>query len=275
VESAEPLQKFGADAFRQWAAGGGSTGYDIPFRWTEVEHGKKFLTKLWNVARFILASLPASPPKPDYGKLTLIDKWLLSSLQKLVQDVTEALDSFQFNLALEAIRDFTWHSLADNYFEAVKYRLQPGADKASQEAVQHCLHESLSTICKLIAPICPHISESIYQQISTKTKAQSVHKAKWPEANSELLREEWVKDGQIVIDTIASGRRKKAEKRLALKAPLKALVVQGPRQSLKLLRESQESILQTLKAEVLKLEEISESSASGQPSGVVRVEVVA
>lgn len=275
VESGEPLQKFGADAFRQWAAAGGSTGYDIPFRWTEVEHGKKFLTKLWNVARFILASLPPSPPRVDHSKLTLIDKWLLSSLQKMVQDVTEAFDNFQFNLALEAIREFTWHSLADNYLEAVKYRLQPHNDRASQEAVQHCLHESLLTICKLIAPICPHISESIYHKIPKETDAQSVHRTRWPDANPVLLRSDWVRDGQLVIDTIASGRRKKAEKGLALKAPLKALLVRGPKESLGLLRDNQESILRTLKAEALQLEESTGVGSNDQHGGPLRVEVVA
>src|SRR5437879_9652829 len=66
VEADEAIQKVGADALRQWAAAGGSTGYDIPFRWNELEHGKKFLTKLWNVARFVLtnATEPLPPKKP-------------------------------------------------------------------------------------------------------------------------------------------------------------------------------------------------------------------
>jgi len=273
VEGREPLQKFGADAFRQWAAAGGSTGYDTPFRWTEVEHGKKFLTKLWNVARFILANLPSDLPKADQTSLTVIDKWLLSSLQKMVQEVTEAFENFQFNLATEAIRDFTWHSLADNYLEAAKYRLQPGTDKTSQEAAQHCLHQSLLTICKLIAPVCPHVSESIYQQLSKEDGTKSVHLSQWPDPNPELLKPEWVGQGQLVIDTIASGRRKKAEKGLALKAPLKALAVQASKESLGVLRENQEPILRTLKAEALQLTE-NDTGPPGQAE-VVRVEVVA
>ncbi len=273
VETGEALGKFGADAVRQWAAAGGSTGYDTPFRWTEVEHGKKFLTKLWNVARFILANLPSSVPKAEHDNLTLIDKWLLSSLHKMMRNVTEAFEDFQFNLALEAIRDFTWHSLADNYLEAAKYRLHPDTDGASREAAQHCLYECLSTICKLIAPVCPHISESIYQQLSKEKSVVSVHLARWPETDPGLLNPEWISRGQIVIDTIASGRRRKAEKGLALKTPLKALVVQGPKESLGLLQENQESILRTLKAEVLQLKE-TESGPSGQPEAVI-VEVVA
>ncbi len=271
VETGEALGKFGADSFRQWAAAGGSTGYDTPFRWTEVEHGKKFLTKLWNVARYILTNLPASNPRKP-NNLTSLDKWLLSSLQVMIRDVTEALDSFQFNTALESIRDFTWHSLADNYMEAVKYRLLAETQGEGREAAQYCLYESLSVICRLIAPICPHISESIYQELPDEKKTESVHLDKWPEPNLSLLNTSWIKEGKLVIDTIASGRRKKAEKGLALKTPLRALVIKGRKEYLDLLQENQESILRTLKADNLQL---TPTDTSVDSQDAVTIEIVA
>jgi len=127
VETGEVMKKLGADAFRQWTASGGSTGYDIPFRWNEVEHGKKFLTKIWNIARFIITNSAEKNIPLEPKDLSVIDYWLLGSIQKLVSDVTGAFDNFQFNTALEAIREFAWHSLADDYLEAVKHRLQPEA----------------------------------------------------------------------------------------------------------------------------------------------------
>ena len=272
VESGEVLGKFGADAFRQWSAAGGSTGYDTPFRWTEVEHGKKFLTKLWNVARFILSNLPPSTPRIKPDQLTSLDKWLLASLHKMIVDVTESLENFQFNNALESIREFTWHSLADNYLEAVKYRLLSETDGAGREAAQYCLYESLSTICKLIAPICPHISESIYQELPNDKQAESVHLNQWPESNPSLLNQTWIKEGKLVIDTIASGRRKKAEKGLALKTPLKALVIRGPKESLEVLQGNEEPILRTLKANTLQLD--ATVTDPGQ-EGSVTIEIVA
>ncbi len=274
VETDEVLQKFGADALRQWAAGGGSTGYDIPFRWTEIEHGRKFLTKLWNVARFILGNLTPSVRQSNTGDLSLIDKWMLSSAQKLISDVTDAFENFQFSAALEAIREFAWHTLADNYLEAVKHRLQPETDIASREAAQYCLYEALLTVCKLLAPICPHITESIYQQTPREDKPESLHRNRWPKANPELALEEWITEGFVLVETIAVGRRRKAEKGLSLKSPLKALVIAGSRENLALLRENEETITRTLKAESLQLRENSEqdSSQSGAP---VRVEIVA
>ncbi len=271
VETGEALRKFGADSFRQWAAAGGSTGYDTPFRWADLEYGKKFLNKLWNVSRFILSSLPQSTPEIEPARLSALDKWLLSSLHSTIRDVTEALESFQFNTALEAIREFTWHSLADNYIEATKYRLYPESDLESRMAAQYCLRECLSAICRLIAPFCPHISEAIYQQLPYAQKAESVHRDKWPETDSVLLKPDWIAQGKIVVDTIATARRKKAEKGLSLKIPLKLLVVTGPEKALDLVQENQEPILRTLKAERLDLKPNDKSGAADE----LAVEVIA
>jgi valyl-tRNA synthetase len=272
VETGEALGKFGADSFRQWAAAGGSTGYDTPFRWADVEHGKKFLTKLWNVARFILSNLPPSIPREKPDNLTTIDKWLLSSLHELVRQVTDSLENFQFNAALESIRDFTWHTLADNYLETAKYRLHPEGTTGNREAAQYCLHESLTAICRLIAPFCPHISESIYQQLPNDQKAESVHSDKWPEPDPALLQKDWIGEGKIVIETIASARRKKAEKGLSLKTPLKSLVIDGSRESLEVLQKNQEPILRTLNASTLLLRAAETGSSQ---KGALVIEVIA
>ncbi len=273
VETEEALKKLGADAFRQWAATGGSTGYDIPFKWTEVEHGRKFLTKLWNIARFTLANLPAKIPSREPGNLALLDRWILGSTQKLISEVSEALDNFQFNLALEAIRNFTWHSLADDYLEAVKYRLQPDAILDSRETAQYCLYKVIITICKLIAPFCPHLSESIYLQLPKTEPAQSVHQSNWPIPERELLDERTIRDGETVVEAIATARRTKSEKGLALKSPIRKLLITAPKESLKVLQESQEAILRTLKAEAIELTALSSESPEG--TSTLKVEIVA
>ncbi|HZD12262.1 MAG TPA: class I tRNA ligase family protein, partial [Candidatus Binatus sp.] len=148
VEAGEAITKYGADSLRQWAAAGGSTGSDIPFRWTELDHGKKFLTKLWNIARFILSANELSQIKdePEIKHLALIDKWLLNALDNVVRETTLHMENFDFNLALENVRDFAWHSLADDYLEAVKYRLGPESDETQKLNAQFCLAHTLTTI---------------------------------------------------------------------------------------------------------------------------------
>ncbi len=256
VEADEAMNRYGADPLRQWAASGGSTGSDIPFRWTELDHGKKFLTKLWNIARFVLTSTPVIPESREMDELLLLDKWLLGAVQDLVKQTTEHFENFEFNLALEAVRDFTWHTLADDYLEAVKYRLAPEANIDDKKSAQFSLYETLVTICKLLAPICPHITEAIYQQVpKSNTMAQSIHKSEWPTAETSRFDESIAKQGRALLEVIALSRRKKADSGLSLKTPIRALEIYTNPEQLTVLRENEEVILRTLKAEKLILAE--------------------
>jgi valyl-tRNA synthetase len=274
VAADDAISKVGADAFRQWAAAGGSTGYDIPFRWNDLEYGKKFLTKLWNITRFILANTTETPASKKPVDLPLIDRWLLGSLQTLMRDVSEAFETFQFNTALEAIRNFTWHALADHYLEAVKHRLQPGKNPADMKATQYCLKEALSTVCKLLAPICPHMSEAIYHQFSPG-KTGSVHQESWPEPD-KTLDDASIRDGQLLVDLIADARRQKSSKGLSLGSNIKKIVVTTAVEHLHILKENEETILKTLKADSLDLERSPSSSNQGkEPSPEFKVEIQA
>ena len=255
VETDEVMKKLGADALRQWVAGGGGTGYDFQFRWNEVEHGKKFLTKLWNIARFIAANPPDDSSKPDPSTLSPIDLWMLSSLQELIVIVTQAFEDFQFNAALEAIRDFTWHSLADDYLEAVKYRLQPDTLLADARRAKYCLREALLTICKLLSPICPHITESIYQEIQKKPAAKSIHVEKWPAPDKTLSDTKRSKEGKLIVDAIAQARRKKSEKGLSLKSPILQLIITTQPSNVGIIQANQEPILRTIKSESIAIKE--------------------
>jgi valyl-tRNA synthetase len=271
VETGEVIKKLGADALRQWAASGGATGYDIPFRWNEAEYGKKFLTKLWNIARFTAANRTNRSETPDAADFSSIDLWVLGSLQQLIETVTKAFEDFQFNAALDAIRDFTWHSLADDYIESVKYRLQPDSAQTDSENARYCLREAVLTICKLLSPICPHIAEAIYQEIKTDPSKGSVHSEKWPEPNRTLQDPKQVQDGRMIIEAIAQARRKKSEKGLSLKSPVEQVIITTQRSNLGLFQRNQDSILRTIKSGSLAFQEASPSQESGSK---VSVEVV-
>ncbi|HEV2119420.1 MAG TPA: valine--tRNA ligase [Candidatus Bathyarchaeia archaeon] len=262
VEADEAIRKVGADALRQWAAAGGSTGYDIPFRWNELEYGKKFLTKLWNVARFVLTNRTESLSLKKPTNPPLIDRWLLASIQKLTEQVSDAFETFQFNVALEAIRNFTWHALADDYLEAVKHRLQAGGNSADFKATQYCLQEALLTICKLLAPICPHMSEAIYHQFPSGI-AKSIHQEHWPERDRPI-DDTSIHNGALLLNVIAQLRREKSSKGLSLGSNIKKIVVRTDAENLHLLKENEETILKTLKADSIELERSPTNPSQGR-----------
>jgi valyl-tRNA synthetase len=145
VATPEVLDKYGADAARQWAAAGGATGSDIPFRWPDVEYGWRFLIKLWNASRFVGDLLKDYEPNNDSKRaLQALDKWILSKTERLTERVTEAFENCQFNTAMEEIRNFTWHVFCDCYIEAAKDRLYKRIlrRRKAQGSSIHALHSS-------------------------------------------------------------------------------------------------------------------------------------
>ena len=229
VAAPEVLNKCGSDATRQWAAGGGATGSDIPFRWQDVEFGRRFLVKLWNVSGF------ASKLLADYTTSELnepilqpLDKWILTRVAKLTKKATEAMERCQFNVAIEEIRNFTWHEFCDSYVEAVKDRLyKPESHgKPQRLAAQMTLYEVLYKILQLLSPITPHLTEEIYQTMYAPDKGfKSLQASAWPKLDAIKEDERAEKRGDLVVALIAEIRREKAEKRMPLNTPISKLTV--------------------------------------------------
>jgi valyl-tRNA synthetase len=253
VASLEVLDKYGADAIRQWAAGGGATGSDIPFRWPDVEYGWRFLIKLWNASGFVMSLLKDYEPAEERsGDLQPLDKWIVSKAEKLTAEVTDALDKCQFNIAMEKTRNFMWHVFCDCYIEAVKDRLyKPEAyGEAKHRAAQDTLYAVLLRVLQLLAPLTPHVTEEIYQAGYVEEKRYaSIHVSPWPKVDERLIDESAEKNGDLIMAVITEVRREKAERHVSLNTQIKKLTVfAGNKGSAKALMESKEDIAGTCKA---------------------------
>ncbi len=252
VAAPEVLGKYGSDATRQWAAGGGATGSDIPFRWPDVEYGRRFLVKLWNVSKFASKLLEGySPSETGEFELQLLDKWILSKAEKLTQKVTDAMEKCQFNVAVEEIRNFTWHLFCDYYIEAVKDKLyNPDAyGSAKKLAAQHTLYEVLHRVLQLLAPMTPHLTEEIYQAMYAEDKGfKSLQISPWPEHNPEREDEAVEKNGDLVMAIMSGVRQYKAENKLPLNAPVKTLdIYSGNAETANAINSAKEDLAGTLK----------------------------
>jgi valyl-tRNA synthetase len=258
VAAPEVLGKYGSDATRQWAAGGGATGSDIPFRWPDVEYGRRFLVKLWNVSKFAIKLLEGYAPN-ETSEVTLqpLDKWILRKAEKLTQKVTEAMEKCQFNIAVEEVRNFTWHALCDCYVEAVKDRLyRPETHgEAKKAAAQQALYEVLYCVLQLMSPITPHLTEEIYQAMDADYKGyKSLQLSPWPEFAEARADDEAEERGDVIIALIGDVRREKAEKRLPLNTQIKKLTVYaGDEKTANTIKEGSIDITGTCKVTILEV----------------------
>jgi valyl-tRNA synthetase len=243
----------GADAPRQWATGGGATGSDIPFRWEDVEYAWRFLRKLWNASRFTGMHLKDYNPDQKPAKLELIDRWLLSKMERVTQKVTEAMESCQFNVATDEIRKFTWHSFCDNYIEAVKHRLYQAETFGEEKrtAAQYTLYTAIYRILQLLAPISPHITEEIYQIMYADDKKDgSIHVSPWPTLHEELVDEQTEKHGDLIVAVMGEIRRDKAENKKPLNVPIRKLTLYSEdREKTQILSQAEEDLAGTCKIE--------------------------
>jgi valyl-tRNA synthetase len=206
------LCKYGADALRQWGAMGAATGSDIMFNWNDVVAASRFQTKMWNIARFALIQLEKEGFDADAPVTALADRWLLVRLSDTAECVSAAMEAYQFDVALKAIREFAWDVLADNYIELVKGRLyQPGLSRKSACLV---LHTAFDALCRMLAPFTPYFAEECYSHFGKG----SVHKQPWVTFtyDDEPARNE----GNTIVQVVAEIRKYKHDNNLALNAPL-------------------------------------------------------
>jgi len=254
VSTPEVYPKYGADAPRQWAAAGGSTGTDIPFRWEDVEYGWRFMRKLWNAARF--AGMRLEDYDGNYSEPQILDKWMLSKLQKVIKRSTAAMEECDFMNATEVARNFIWHVFCDHYLEAAKTRLY--GDGALKEAAQWTLYHSLRDMLKLMAPITPHICEEIYRTMYDEDNSITV--SEWPEYNESLVDEDAERIGDLIIASISSIRTEKNRRGVSLNAPVKKLIIYAG-DATDAIEAGAKDIIDTLKVEELEIQDSSGGEA--------------
>jgi valyl-tRNA synthetase len=169
------IQRYGADAFRFWSASESSLGQDFRCSEQKIAVAKNFLSKLWNVARFV-SSFDSISEKPH--TIAPSDKWMLGELQRLVEECKKGYSEFNFFIPANAIREFTWNVFAAHYIEMVKWRAYLEESSDLRRSTIYTLHKCMTTILTLLAPICPYITEEIW---TTMYSRESIHLRRLPE----------------------------------------------------------------------------------------------
>ncbi len=183
IDPLEIIGKYGADALRLTLVTGNAPGNDMRFYMERVEASRNFANKVWNASRFILMNMEKAqiPETIDLDKLTSADKWILSKMNTVAQEVTANMDKFELGIAVQKIYDFIWEEFCDWYIEMVKPRLYKDED-TTKAAALWTLKTVLGNALKLLHPFMPFITEEIYCNL---TGEESVMIASWPEYRQE------------------------------------------------------------------------------------------
>jgi len=162
-EFPDGIAPFGTDALRFTFAALATTGRDIRFDLGRIEGYRNFCNKLWNAARFVLMQTEGKPVArvADPG---LIDRWIVSRMNRMISEVEEHFGDYRLDLAAQALYEFIWNEYCDWYLEFAKATLQNGSED-EQATTRNTLLTVLETCLRTLHPIMPFITEEIWQRV--------------------------------------------------------------------------------------------------------------
>ncbi|MFH0840415.1 MAG: valine--tRNA ligase [bacterium] len=213
IDPLDMKKLYGADAVRLSLLISTTPGNDSRMYEDKIAVFRNFVNKLWNISRYILGKVNSLDDDFNTKKLSLADQWILSRLNRLIKDVSEKIQKYDFSMAGELLRDFTWNDLADWYLEASKF------DKSSEQ--DKVLIHILKTILKLWHPFMPFVTEKIWSELEQdKILMVSV----WPKENKELINDSAEKDFELIKEIISSVRNARSENKVEPKIKVKSVI---------------------------------------------------
>ncbi len=208
------IPAFGADALRFTFASLASTGRDINFDIKRVEGYRNFCNKLWNASRYIIINIdPKKLTNEPIQTQTLADRWIISKLNLLIQEVTTAIGQYRFDWVAQHIYEFTWNEYCDWYIEL---------SKANPQAKQSTLIQVLETLLRLAHPIIPFITEEIWQKIAPLAgiKAPTIMLQPYPQADLSLVDNTTIEEIEWLKQFILGIRQIRGEMNISPKQSL-------------------------------------------------------
>jgi len=234
------LDAHGADATRWYMYTASPAGNTRRFSTGLVkEVVGKFLLTLWNSYSFFVtyANLNAFDPTTPLVPLaerSVLDRWVLARLDRLVGDVTAALEAYDVSGATRPIADFV-EELSNWYVRLSRRRFwNVDEDAQSQRlslAAHQTMYEVLVSLSHLLAPFTPFVADEIYRNLVTNVDATapvSVHLSRWPEQRPELADEQLVADMAVTQRVVSLGRAARESAGLKLRQPLAEAIVGLP-----------------------------------------------
>jgi valyl-tRNA synthetase len=257
IDPLEVFDKFGVDATRLTLAQVGTTDT----RWNEkqVESYRNFANKIWNAARFCLMNSEGAAINSQllevHSSVSLHDRWILSRLNRTAGAVRDALGSYQFHEAVQALYHFFWDDFCDWYIELTKADVTAEEDTPGRTEARSRLLTVLEQALRLLHPFMPYITEELWLQLP-RVDEDLLHAAyrgaeptimltAYPEARPELIDDRVEKEMEAVIDLISRVRNIRSEMNIKPGERVE-LIIGAPEQTLRAVFENNQNQISRL-----------------------------
>ena len=214
----EMIDKYGVDSLRYFLATASTLGDDIRFSQEKVEAAWNYINKIWNIARYIKIQFDNASyngEEIDKDQLSLLGKWFLTTLNKVIKEADKHLEEYRFGEAGRVIYRFIWDDFASWYLEMTKVVFTESESKDKKINTCAVLNYGLKTILKLLHPFMPFFTEEIYESYYS----ESIVISKWPEVNPKFSFR-GVNRINIIFDIITAVRNIRAEYKIGNSKPV-------------------------------------------------------
>ncbi|ENS8704964.1 valine--tRNA ligase [Neisseria gonorrhoeae] len=225
----EGIPSMGADALRFTMASYASLARSVNFDFKRAEGYRNFCNKIWNATNFVLMNTEnqdcgygATAAEPRGHSFP--DMWIIGRLNQTIEQVTQAYETYRFDLAAETLYSFVWNDYCDWYLELAKVQLQTGC-ASRQRATRHTLLRVLEAALRLLHPIIPFITEELWQTVAPMCDAKtadSIMLARFPETDGGEIVQTAFGQMTVLQDLIGAVRNLRGETGIQpnVKAPL-------------------------------------------------------
>ena len=232
VEPDEVIQKYGADVLRFYLLWGNKPWDDLKFNWEELGTVNKMFNILWNVYVFstnymALDEFNPTLHSPDDLKFRDEDRWITSRVHSVALEVTEAMDSLHLHKATRSLNHFILEDLSRWYVRLIRGRTWVEKDDPDKLGAYYTLYHVLKNLITILAPIAPHVTEEIYQNLVRgvdKDAPDSVHMLDWC-LDQEIIDQELETNMDILRDIIEACARARDVARYKLRWPVREIVI--------------------------------------------------
>ena len=226
----DAAEEIGVDVMR-WMYARHNPVFNLSFGYHAASDIRRKILTLWNVYSFFSTYVSIDNWDPDIEsqeieKDSVLDKWIISELHLLLEYAEKELDNFRVHTLMERLEKFI-DDLSTWYVRRSRRRFWKSEDDQDKKQAYETLYEVLVNLSKVLAPIIPHFSEEIYQNLVSgrKGEPESVHLSKWPKADPGKIDKKISEEINNVREVVNQGLSQRAEKGIKVRQPLaKALI---------------------------------------------------
>ena len=250
VDPFEVIEKYGPDPLRWYMITNAQPWDNLKFDVSGVDEvRRKFFGTLYNTYSFFalyanIDGFTGAEKQVPVAERPEIDRWIISLLNSLVGEVSDAMESYEPTRAGRAIQDFVMENLSNWYVRLNRKRFWGGTMDQDKLAAYQTLYECLKKVVVMAAPIAPFITDRIYRDLAGD-KTKTVHLAEWPKSDASLVDkqlEERMGYAQSLSSMILALRRKV---NIKVRQPLAKIMIPAPDDAFKAQVESIKSLILT------------------------------